>query len=112
MSRWYEREGAGDWLLNDISSDSYKEIYRILMDECLLEEAACCMALSEERLGLVEFSIKVDEIMKSADLRLDAATYLVYKEALTIAEAKKLSTRLKQQQGFFDNSFLCSKHHY
>ena len=104
MTRWYEGEAASEWLLNSVSAESYEEIYRILHDECLLEEAACCMALSEERLSPVEFSNKVNEIMKSADHRLDAAIFLLYKGALTLEKALKLSSSLKTRQGFRLNS--------
>ena len=103
MTRWYEEEEANNWLLNSLTAQSYVEIHRILQDECLLEEAVCCMALAEQRLSAIAFSQKVDEILKSADQRLDAAVFLLYKDALTLVEAQKLSAELKSQQGFNHN---------
>lgn len=97
--RWYEHEKAERWTLNDITAQSYQEIYRILHDKELLELAACCMAVEEGFICNSTFQKRVAETLMHYDLKHDAATYLLYKDALTADKAAALFSQLNNDQG-------------
>lgn len=97
--RWYEDEKAESWMFNDITAQSYQEIYKILHDKDLLEVGVKCMALEEGFLNSKAFNRRVEESLKYYDLKHDAATYLLYKQSFTLEKAKSLFLQLQENKG-------------
>lgn len=94
--RWYEEQAPEEWL-SDITVKDYEEVYKILCHSILRRQAARCMALQEGFHQSSDFKQRVEHTVKSHDLSLDAALFLVYQEAMTEEAAQELLTRLQKQ---------------